>query len=135
MQSEPITQSSSIKPSSRIGPAFWFILGGGLFGVLLGVYSLAGSVAESLGLALLIGSTTQLTLAYVAGSIGIIVFSIIGLIAGSEISQEKVPSPLLVILASVGIATNCFWGLWVALFPALLFFVGGALIWHKLDTI
>jgi hypothetical protein len=123
MQSEPITQSSSIKPSSRIGPAFWFILGGGLFGVLLGVYSLAGSVAESLGLALLIGS------------IGIIVFSIIGLIAGSEISQEKVPSPLLVILASVGIATNCFWGLWVALFPALLFFVGGALIWHKLDTI
>jgi len=133
MQLKPITQSSSIKPSS--GPAFWFILGGGLFGVLLGIYTLAFNVVASLGLVLLIGSTTRLTSAFVAGSIGIIVFSIIGLIAGSEISEEKVHSPLLVILASVGIATNCFWGLWVALFPALLFFVGGALIWHKLDTV
>jgi hypothetical protein len=64
----------------------------------------------------------------IAGSMGTIVFSIIGLIAGFGITEEKMLSASLIILAGVGILTCCFWG---TIFPAMLFFIGGALILLK----
>jgi hypothetical protein len=116
---------------SRLGPVFWFVLVGAILGILLGTIEIGRTVNDLITLQISGSDSTRLALAFIAGSMGIVVFSIIGLIAGSGITEEKVLGASLVILAGVGILTCCFWGFWGTIFPAMLFFIGGALLYLK----
>jgi|GEM_PF-1755681 len=116
---------------SRLGPVFWFVLVGAILGILLGTLQIGINVNEFLTLQLSSYDSTRLALAFIAGSMGTIIFSIIGLIAGFGITEEKVVRASLIILAGVGILTCCFWGFWGTILPAMLFFIGGALLFLK----
>lgn len=97
----------------------------------MGTIEIGRTVNDLITLQISGSDSTRLALAFIAGSMGIVVFSIIGLIAGSGITEEKVLGASLVILAGVGILTCCFWGFWGTIFPAMLFFIGGALLYLK----
>jgi len=120
------------------GPVFWFVLVGAILGFLVGAIEIGVNVnvliKESSSSFVIVSTsrqTTRLALTIIATGVGTIVFSLIGLIAGFGITEEKVPSALLMILAGVGISTACFWGYWFPIFPAVLFFIGGVLILLK----
>ena len=120
------------------GPVFWFVLVGAILGFLVGAIEIGVNVnvliKESSSSFVIVSTsrqTTRLALTIIATGVGTIVFSIIGLIAGFGITEEKVLSASLIILAGVGILTCCFWGFWGTIFPAMLFFIGGALLFMK----
>ena len=132
MQSEPLPQTSPpLTLRSRLGPVFWLVLVGAIIGILFGI----GEIGRNVDALPTLGSSypgpTKLALTYIAGGMGMIVFSVIGLVAGFGITEEKGPSALLVILAGVGILTCFFWGLWGTVIPATFFFIGGALLYLK----
>ena len=131
---------------SRLGPVFWLVLVGAIIGFLVGAIEIGVNVnvlinleerllqEQSLSALSSFSSrqTTRLALTIIAIGMGTIVFSIIGLIAGFGITEEKVPSALLMILAGVGISTSCLWGFWeLPIIPAILFFIGGGLLYLK----
>jgi hypothetical protein len=129
----PTPPSTPLTLRSRLGPVFWLVLVGAILGILFGILEIGVNVDVLLNLSNSSTSRqiTKLGLAYIAGGMGTIVFSIIGLIAGFGITEEKVPSALLMILAGVGISTAYFWGFWASIFPAMFFFIGGALLYLK----
>jgi hypothetical protein len=112
---------------SRLGPVFWFVLIGAILGILFGTLQIGSVFNEFLTLQISGFGPTKLALTYLAAGIGIIVLSVIGLVAGFGITKEKGPSALLVVLAGLGIVTSLIglWGYWGPIIPAILFCIGG----------
>ena len=114
----PQATTASLTPSSRLGAAFWLGLIGGIFGLLIGAILIG--FASSLG-----SQPFEFWLRF----IGLIVFSIIGIVGALRIVETSdLNNALLMFLAGVGmlLCVQQF-----GIFPALLFFIGGALIYLK----
>jgi hypothetical protein len=98
---------------SRIGAAFWLGLLGALFGLFLGVVRLGFDFSS---------------VEFLRG-VGLVIFSILGLVGALRIieSDDRINAGLMLI-AGIGVLI-CL--LPVGVLPAVLFFVGAALIWLK----
>ncbi len=111
--------SSQLAPSSRLGAAFWLGLVGAIFGLLIGAVLLAISTLS------FVTATGEAW----ARIIGLIVFSILGLVGPLRIieKQDTINAGLMFV-AGVGMLI-CVYQL--VILSALLFFIGGALLLLK----
>jgi zinc-ribbon domain len=117
----PQAPTPPLTPNSRPDAAFWLGLIGGIFGLLIGVYYLYLSSFF----------VSSLKNAFDSEYFGIgfmmILVSIAGIVGGLRIIEEDRANAFLMIIAG-GLSLLIFP---VGVFPALLFFIGGALILLK----
>ncbi len=104
-------------PSSRLGAAFWLGLVGAIFGLLIGSLQLVGA------------SNTHDPLITYAQAIGVVVFSILGILGALRIIERNdTINAGLMLLAGIGML---IWIYPIGILSAFLFFIGGALILLK----
>jgi hypothetical protein len=113
----PQTATPSLTPTSRLGAAFWLGLIGAVFGLLIGAIMMAMASYQSDPL-----------VAY-SRSIGLIVFSVLGIVGALRIIEGRdTINAGLMILAGVGVLV-CLYQ--IGILSALLFFIGAVLILLK----
>jgi uncharacterized membrane protein len=117
----PQAATPPLTPSSRLGASFYLALIGGIFGIFIGV--------ALISLVLALGSLGSQPLENWLRYIGIIVFSIIGIVGALRIIDKRdTINAGLMILAGVGVLVSMEM---FGIFSALLFFMGGVLLYLK----